>query len=385
MPEPYTTSFWQRRARERYEAVDVAIVGAGICGLSIAYWLRHARPGWRVLVLERKRVAGGASGRNAGFLLQGLATAYAEDVRVHGSEAAHRLWDLTLENRNQLIGQFGMDRLGAAESGSLTVAGTPAEAALLERSHELLAASGVQSNFLSSSEVNARLQSRGFFGAIEIPTGVVVDPYATCKAIAIDTDVIEGVTVEDIVPLGDRCLVEADRCVVEASRVVVAVNAATGLLLPELVDVVRPTRAQMFATDPLPRALSQPVYTHEGYYYIRQLSSGEVLLGGARHKHFSAEVGFEDATTTSLQADLAAYLAEHFPWVGDYRVGRRWSGTMGFSERRMPIVGEVPERGPVTWVGGFSGHGMSTAFALGRAVAEQVAGGEVPVLSLFRG
>src|SRR5690606_36835383 len=206
-----------------------------------------------------------------------------------------------------------------------------------------------------------------------------------CKAIAEDAKVLEGVTGEDVVPLGDRCRIEADRCVVEAAQVVVAVNAATGLVLPELVDVVRPTRAQMLVPDPRPRVLKQPVYTHEGYHYIRQTIDGEVLLGGARHKHFSAEVGFEDATTIALQSDLADYLAGHFPWVGDYSVRRRWSGTMGFTERRMPRVVTLPARGTLTWVGGFSGHGMSSALALGRAVAENVAGGEAPVLALFRG
>ena len=382
--QPYTTSFWQRRARIRFELVDVAIVGAGICGLSIAWWLRRAQPGWRILVLERRHIAHGASGRNAGFLLQGLATAYAEDVATHGAESARTLWEFTLENRNLLLASFGAERLRAVESGSLTVAGTEAEAGRLSRSQELLSRDGVVSDFLSASATNARLKSRDFFGALEVPTGVVVDPVSTAKAIGADAEILEGVAVEDISPLGGRCLIEGDRCVVEASRVVVAVNASTSLVLPELAGIVRPTRAQMFVTDALPRVLTQPVYTHEGYYYIRQTDEGEVLVGGARHKHFRTEVGFEDATTTAVQSDLADYLTRHFPWARDYRVRRRWSGCMGFTERRMPIVEDLPARGPLTWVGGFSGHGMSTAFALGRAVAEHVAGREAPILSLFR-
>ncbi len=49
--------------------VDVAIVGAGFCGLSTAFYLKRADPSLRVAVLEEKVVGYGASGRNAGFAM----------------------------------------------------------------------------------------------------------------------------------------------------------------------------------------------------------------------------------------------------------------------------------------------------------------------------
>src|ERR1700738_3954845 len=78
--------FWGRAA-PRPEAglplrADVVVVGAGITGVSLAYWL--VRGGVDVLVLERSRLAAGASGRNAGFLLAGVAASYAEAVASYG-------------------------------------------------------------------------------------------------------------------------------------------------------------------------------------------------------------------------------------------------------------------------------------------------------------
>ncbi|MDQ3669996.1 MAG: FAD-binding oxidoreductase, partial [Actinomycetota bacterium] len=56
------------------ERVDVAIVGGGVTGLSCALTLAEA--GARVRVLEARRAASGASGRNGGFALRGMAAAY---------------------------------------------------------------------------------------------------------------------------------------------------------------------------------------------------------------------------------------------------------------------------------------------------------------------
>jgi glycine/D-amino acid oxidase-like deaminating enzyme len=51
--------------------VDVCVVGAGLAGLTVAREV--ARRGWSVAVLEADKVAGGASGRNGGFVSPGFA------------------------------------------------------------------------------------------------------------------------------------------------------------------------------------------------------------------------------------------------------------------------------------------------------------------------
>jgi glycine/D-amino acid oxidase-like deaminating enzyme len=95
-----------------------------------------------------------------------------------------------------------------------------------------------------------------------------------------------------------------------------------------------------------------------------------VLLGGARHLHRAAEVGYEDATTPALQKDLLAYLHHHFPQTRQAQVAQRWSGTMGFSPDRLPVIGAVPEVPGSIWAAGFTGHGMGYGFRFGRLLAE---------------
>src|SRR6185437_10935300 len=80
---PENTSNWYEatrvsapsRARLNFDLdVDVCVVGAGLAGLTVAREV--AERGWSVAVLESRRVAGAASGRNTGFVLPG----FSEDV-----------------------------------------------------------------------------------------------------------------------------------------------------------------------------------------------------------------------------------------------------------------------------------------------------------------
>ncbi|MEM0963785.1 MAG: FAD-binding oxidoreductase, partial [Bacteroidota bacterium] len=169
---------------------------------------------------------------------------------------------------------------------------------------------------------------------------------------------------------------------VVADRVLLALNAGLPRLLPELAPAVRPVRAQMLATAPLPPRLPAPVYSHEGYFYVRQRADGRVLVGGARHLHREAEVGYEDATTDMVQTDLERYLERH---VGlcDVEIERRWSGTMGFSPDELPALGVVPGVPGAFWAAGFTGHGMGYGLRFGLLAARHVLGVGDAALDLF--
>src|SRR5690348_9999294 len=103
-----STSFWQADLSSANlpglpvdplrgtQQTDVAIVGAGITGMAAALWL--ARTGAKVTVLEARRIAAGASGRNAGILANGTTGSYAHTIARHGREMAKRVWAFTVRN-----------------------------------------------------------------------------------------------------------------------------------------------------------------------------------------------------------------------------------------------------------------------------------------------
>src|SRR5512136_942645 len=75
---------------------DATVVGAGMTGIGLAYFLRDR--GLSVIVLERDTIAGGATGRNAGFLVSGLGEHFARSVKFWGRESASAISRFHLQN-----------------------------------------------------------------------------------------------------------------------------------------------------------------------------------------------------------------------------------------------------------------------------------------------
>src|SRR3989449_5282631 len=100
------------------EKADVVVIGGGIEGVSLLWHLSTRRI--EAVLVERHHIAWGASGRNAGFLLAGVASSYAEAVRTYGRSRARAIWDVTNENHDRMIeaarGQdVGHRRVGGGE------------------------------------------------------------------------------------------------------------------------------------------------------------------------------------------------------------------------------------------------------------------------------
>lgn len=375
-----TLSFWQRRLRDADFVCDLAVVGGGIVGTSAAYWLAR-ETGREVVLVEATRLAHGASGRNAGFVLPGGARDYFTDRATYGADRTRRLWAFTRESRDLLASELRPRAFGFEASGGLVVAGSEEEDARLRASVGPMRADGAPTAYIPRDETARRLLAQGFGGALYLASAATVDPAALVRHLgeASGARVLEGHPVAALEARDGRIAIETPHRTILAGRVVVALGAYLPRLVPELGRFVRPVRAQMLATAPLePRWLDVPVYTHQGYYYLRQLADGTLLVGGARHLHIEAEVGYEDATTPALQADLERYLHLHFPQTRGLAVRQRWSGTMGFAPDHLPVVGAVPGLPGAWFATGCTGHGMAYGFRLGRLLAALATGEDRP-------
>lgn len=369
-----TISFWQQQSRAT-KSFDVAVVGGGIIGCATAYWLRQYQPGLRVAIVEAHTLGHGASGRNAGFLIQGTDTDYRTAADRYGAAAAEQIWHFTLESRNLIEAELDGAAFDWTPSGSLTVAGTEEEDERLQASVEPMQKMGAAAHYLSPEETNRRVEAQGFRGSLLVDSGAMINPHKLVRHIAAASGatVLEHHRVHHLEAAGAGVRLDTVHRSIRADQVVLAMGAYLPHLMPSLGDYVRPLRAQMLATAATDVRLNLPVYSHAGEFYIRQASDGSVLVGGARHRNKAAEVGYDDHTTPAVQADLKQYLQRHFPWAGELAVEHRWSGTMGFSPDGLPVVGALPEA-PGFWATGFTGHGMSFGFRFGRLLADLVLG-----------
>lgn len=376
-----SVSHWRRQAAahglvrtpEVPRTTDLVVLGAGVAGVSAA--LEGERQGLRVVVLERHGVAAGASGRNAGFLMRGMAENYAVAIEQYGRERARAAWRLSEENLKDLRA-LGVEELRSFQRvPSVLLALEEKERAQLRTSVELLREDGFDALWVSEG-ADAAWSSGIAMGGLVNPHDGAVNPIELLHWLAskLRTPVAQGVEAAEITPKGGGVVVRTSAGDVEAARVLVCTNAYAGEMLASLRGVVSPRRGQMLSVrlrgveeNPW-RRLDASYYLNFGHEYVRQTFDGTVVLGGFRWKQAEREQGYEDIPPDDLQGELESLAATLFCDEGEspadaFEVVARWTGVMGFSPDGMPLVGPVREpwngEGRVWFCGGFTGHGMS--------------------------
>src|SRR5262249_55013616 len=249
----------------------------------------------RALLLEREHLASGASGRNAGFVLAGVADNYAKAVQTYGREKAREIWAFTVENHDAVASALKNDDVGHNRCGTVILAPSDEERVQLEESAELLTDDGFQAHFDGDVLYN--------------PRDGEVNPTAMVNALArmAPRDSIhEHVNVTGLVAESKRVFVHVEDETVEAGMVILATNAWTSLLASSV--KITPRRAQMLALAPTERVIAEkPTYSDFGYRYWRQLTSGVLLIGGWRNTSMESEETFDDKPTSAIQERIEAF------------------------------------------------------------------------------
>lgn len=344
--------------------VEVVVVGGGIIGVSVAYGL--ARLGARPLLLERRRLGWGASGRNAGLVL-GSAAALDEVQAVLTAEGIQAEY---------------------SEPGHLALASS---AAALERMHAEVAARPSKSMPIQiigraacEDLLGLRIDAR-FRGGRWMPRAGAVHPARLVSGLAAAA-VRHGAAIADgtsvlrfrHAPADGGFDLETTRGRVRAHQVVLACSTASARLWPPLAKLLSPARGQVLATRPLPPLFKPGLAVDYGTLYWRQAPDGVVVVGGYRHLDLASEASGREALNPGIQAALERFLPEAFPCFPPLSVAWRWAGIMDQTPDGRPIVGRWPG-GSGLWVAaGFGGHGLPAALGIGRALARALVEGDRP-------
>jgi gamma-glutamylputrescine oxidase len=381
-----TTSYWQAKGqplrRQRRPGpsgeYNIAVVGGGLLGISVAYYLKSLGCD-RVVVLEKEYVGYGASGRNAGFLLSGMAEPYSRLVAGRGQEWAKDLMQATLGNHDLIAEAVGKGKICCdyRRSGSYHLAVSEVELRELLDSVELLHRDGFGVDIVDSTVISDELGLGNYAGGYFCPADGCLDPFAFVNGLAQDLDIVEGFEVKSIRKSEGAVVVASKDAAVKAEMAVLAANAYSPLLDGYFKKLIFPVRGQMLAAESVTGARlgEATYYANFGYDYFRQSAAGAILMGGLRDKYVESEVGFEDEINPELQTGLESYLLANIR-LDRFDIPYRWSGVMANTIDGLPLVGTLPHNSSVIAAVGCNGHGFGWGMIIARDLAKAIMNNE---------
>ena len=241
--------------------VEACVIGAGLAGLTVAREL--ARRGWSVAVLEARRIAWNASGRNTGFVLPGFAQDMDVVARRVGFEHAKALWalsELGVEYVRRAIQETRMRGVEMVEGGWLKVSKAD------DAEEDLALVRLIGQDFGGEVEgwpverVREVLRSEHYFHAIYYPRAFHIQPrnYALGLATAAEVAgarIFEGTPVLAIDADGVRKRIDTPSARLRAAHVVLAGNVHLGKVMPRVAGTLLPVWTYVSTTARLVRGL----------------------------------------------------------------------------------------------------------------------------------
>ncbi len=338
---------------------DVAVVGGGPIGLSIAF--RAQQRGASVVVLD---AGGDGAWRHAAGMLAPVTEAHpGEDPLLRMSLDAHARWPAFAAELEETSGQG----IGYRACGTLVVAHDRDAAEALDRERGLRERLGVPVERLLPSAAR-RLEpalAPAIRGAFLAPDDHAVDPRRLAAALdraaaRAGADLRPGVTVQG---LGAHGEVLTDAGPVIAGQVVVATGAAAGAALPGLEALrVRPVKGQTIRLRGEP--LLEHVVRYDGGYLVPR-ADGEVVLGA------TVEERGDVAVTAGGIYELLRDAAEVVPGILELEVAEVLAGLRPGTPDNAPLLGR---RGDVLVAGGHYRNGILLTPVTAELIAAELAG-----------
>jgi sarcosine oxidase subunit beta len=357
------------------EAVDVAIIGGGIMGLSVAYGVaqlagRKGAPPLSVAVIERSYLVSGASGRNGG----GIRMQWADEQNVE-------LMMRSIEICRGLAQALDIN-LWFRQGGYLFLAHDEGGENRLRRNAELHRRVGARTRLLSAKEAQGvvpQLDVDGVRVASFNPDDGVVFPWPFVwgyagRAKALGVPIRTHTGVDALEPDGDgwRLRLSTGESL-RAARVInatgawsIELNRALGIELPN-----HPHRHEILSSEPLKPFLDPLVVDLSTGLYFSQSTRGEIVTGitMADPPGVPTPDAVELGSSLRFLAHVSRALTRVLPLARSLKPLRQWSGPYDVSPDGDPMVGPSPGHPTLIQLCGFTGHGFMMAPVVGELVS----------------
>lgn len=378
-----TQSIWQQLQLNITETAysknyDILIVGAGIAGLSTAYWLEKKDPSLKIVIVDQAFLGAGASGKNAGFLTCGSIEHFNKLYLQFGLTKALEIWHFSEQNHQLLwteIIQSDPEIVDYEKTGSCTVAANDQDFLKYQNLVELMAKEKIEIKLKDGNYLSEKYGVKKAVGGTEYKHDGVIHPIkllSKIKSKLKNTEFVFNSTVRSFEQAGSGWKVRLNSGSISCSKFIFCVNGYSDTLLPELKNIVKPQRGQILVTESLPKFIKGPCYLTKFLCYFRQLPGGELLVGGFRNADLLNENTNEDKISEKIQDALTEFTESYFNLNKSIKINYRWSGIMGFTADGQMILGQHPQKKNIYIMAGCSGHGLGLSFHAAKRLVDNI-------------
>ena len=363
-------------------ACDVAVVGGGLAGVSAA--LELAERGYAVTLLESREIGWGASGRNGGQAIHGLACDQATLEAQLGLDESRRIWAMSIEALDLLRERIRRHDIDCDwRDGYLGLATNARKGRELqdwaERTERVY---GYVQQPIAPADMPRWIASRRFHSGVFDARSGHLHPLKYTLGLA-RAAAAAGVRIHEHSPVqalepGARVRLRTPQGDLLARHVLLAGNVYLQGLAPELESRIMPVGTYIACTETLDDALADSLIpsraavcdTNFVLDYFRTTNDQRMLYGG--------RVSYSTVTPANLAESIRQRMVLTFPQLSQAKVEFAWGGFVDISMNRAPDFGRLPARDGqvpnIYYLQGFSGHGLALTGLAGRLVAEAIAG-----------
>ena len=356
---------------------DVVIVGGGIVGLSIAYYLALKRAG-RIVLFEKGQLGEGSTSRCVG----GIRTQFSTEINIRFSLES-------LETFEQFKEEFGVNP-EFRRIGYLFLGTSDWEMEAFKENIKLQKKFNIPVEFLDPYDIKSRwpyLRMDDVLGGTFCAWDGYAGPNEILSGFASGAKrggvrIHEGMEVMGISTAKGK--VHSVKTKNEEISTPVVVNAGgpyaasvgemAGLQIP-----VKPLRRQIFVTAPFhltDHPIPLTIDFHRGWYF-RQEGDGLLLSGP-----LDLEPSFNLNTEYEAMAETSENAMYRVPVLEKARIARGWAGLYEISPDHHAILGRVPGVEGLILANGFSGHGFQHSPAVGKVISELIVDGAAATIDI---
>ncbi len=349
---------------------DIAIIGGGIIGCSIAYNL--AKKGCKNVVLfEKNSLASGSTGRSGAGIRQQFGTKMncilaRESIKIFENLSQELDYDIELN-----------------QGGYLILAYTEKEVNQFKKNVALQQSLDINARFINVEEAKdivPPLNTEGILAATFCPTDGHADPFKTNFAYAeaaqrLGAKIYTFTEVNEIETENNKIVAVNT----EKGKVLtpIVVNAAGGYsgVIGKMVGVDLPVysqRHQILITEPVDPLFKPMLMSFSRNFYCQQTPYGSIIMGfGDPNEPKGDDVG----SSWQFAREMAQKMTIVVPLLKEVSMIRQWAGLYNVSPDAQPILSEHPQVGGFYMAIGFSGHGFMLAPVTSKLMAELILAG----------